>query len=77
MVVTAVDDQYKKQKGMLQVSKNAGIVTNKSARGPKAGIQITRLQKNEKPRRRAQTKSHKTNHIHSLKKEKGVEIPLG
>ena len=24
----------------------------------------------------AQTKSHKTNHIHSLKKEKGVEIPL-
>ena len=27
-----------KKKGMLQVSKNAGIVTNKSARGPKAGI---------------------------------------
>ena len=56
MVVTAVDDQYKKQKGMLQVSKNAGIVTNKSARGPKAGIQITRLQKNEKPRRRHKLK---------------------
>ena len=27
-----------KKKGMLQVSKNAGIVTNKSAQGPKAGI---------------------------------------
>ena len=27
-----------KKKGMLQVSKNAGIVTNKCARGPKAGI---------------------------------------
>ena len=37
MVVTAVDNQYIK-KGMLQISKNAGIVTNKSAWGPKAGI---------------------------------------
>ena len=38
MVVTAVDNQFIKKKGMLQISKNAGIVTNKSARGPKAGI---------------------------------------
>ena len=38
MVVTAVDNQYIKRKGMLQINKNARIVTNKSVRGPKAGI---------------------------------------
>ena len=70
MVVTAVDNQYMKRKGRLQISKNVGYVTNKGVWGLKAGIWLTRLQKNEKTKTPAQTKSCKTNHIQSLKKEK-------